>query len=80
MKKTIQTIALTSSLALNVQSVTTNVDSLSIKERLFQFSVIHPMGSNGLESAEYLNVLNSYMQAKSNFLTEVFSANMVTHT
>jgi hypothetical protein len=80
MKKTIQTIALTSSLALNVQSVTTNVDSLSIKERLFQFSVIHPMGSNGLESAEYLNVLNSNMQAKSNFLTEVFSANMVTHT
>ena len=80
MKKTIQTIALTSSLVLNVQSVTTNVDSLSIKERLFQFSVIHPMGSNGLESAEYLNVLNSNMQAKSNFLTEVFSANMVTHT
>ena len=54
MKKTIQTIAFTSSLALNVQSDTTNVDSLSIKERLFQFSVIHPMGSNGHESAEYL--------------------------
>lgn len=58
MKNTIQKLALagllSTSLALNSQSDSSRVDS-SKNERLFQLSVIHPIGSNGIDGAKMVN-------------------------